>query len=65
VNPRNIIELAAAQWVGLQESNDGTPLVLFRDPVTRSTLCLLEEDLTVDAVLARLEVSRKLFGVKA
>jgi hypothetical protein len=58
-----IVERAAAQWVGVQPSEDGA-LVLFRDPVTRSTLALLEDGLTVAGVLARLEASREAFGVK-
>jgi hypothetical protein len=56
-----IIELAAAQWVGVQPSNDG-PLVLFRDPVTTSTLALFEAGLTVAGVTAKLEAARKVFG---
>jgi len=59
-----IIELAEAQWVGVQPSNDG-PIILFRDPVTMSTLALLEQDLTVSGVTARLEASRKVFGAKS
>jgi hypothetical protein len=62
VNSRRIIELAEAQWIGVQPSQDGA-LVLFRDPVILSTLALLEEGLTVAGVLARLEASRELFGV--
>jgi len=57
-----IIELAEAQWVGVQPSQDGS-LVLFRDPVTMSTLALFEEGLTVSGVAARLEATRKVFRV--
>jgi hypothetical protein len=64
MNTRNIIELAEAQWVGVQTSQDGS-LVLFRDPVTMSTLALLEQGLTVSGVTARLEATRKAFGVKS
>jgi hypothetical protein len=64
VTNERIIELAAAQWVGVQQSQDGS-LVMFRDPVTLSTLALLEEGLTVSGVAARLEASRVLFGVKS
>ena len=61
MNSRSIVELAAAQWVGVQPSQDGA-LVLFRDPVILSTLALLEEGLTVAGVLARIDASRELFG---
>jgi hypothetical protein len=59
-----IIGLAAAQWVGVQESEEG-PVVLFRDPVTTSCLALFENGLTVAGVTARLEASRKVFGARA
>jgi hypothetical protein len=59
-----IIELAEAQWVGVQESQDGS-IILFRDPVTMSTLALLEQGLTVSGVTARLEATRKVFGGKS
>jgi hypothetical protein len=58
------VALAGALFVGVQPSEDGS-LVLFRDPVTGSCLALFEKGLTVGRVLARLEDSRKLFGVKS
>ena len=58
---KRIIEFADAQWVGIQESNDG-PIILFRDPVTMSTIGLFEQGLTVCAVTTRLEATRKVFG---
>jgi hypothetical protein len=64
VNSERIIELAAAHWIGVQSSEDGS-LVMFRDPVTMSTLALFEAGLTVSGVLARLEASRKVFGPKS
>jgi hypothetical protein len=60
----NIIQRAGAQWVGVQESNDG-PIILFRDPVTKSTIGLFEEGLTVARVEARIEDTRKVFGGKS
>lgn len=59
-----IVELARAQWVGVQPSTDG-PIIMFRDPVTMSTLALFEQGLTVAGVTARLEASRKVFGAQA
>jgi hypothetical protein len=59
-----IVELAEAQWVGVQESDEG-PVVLFRDPVTTTCLALFESALTVAGVVAKLEGARKLFGAKS
>jgi hypothetical protein len=64
MSSERIVELAAAQWVGVQESQDG-PIILFRDPVTTSTLALLERDLSVSGVMEKLDAARKVFGVKS
>ena len=58
---KHIIETAGAEWIGVQESSDGR-IILFRDPVTMSTIGLFEQGLTVCAVTARLEATRKVFG---
>jgi hypothetical protein len=59
-----IVELAEAQFVGIQTTDDG-PLVLFRDPVTMSTCAVFERVLTVSAVSDRLIAARGRFGVKS
>jgi len=60
-----IIELAEAQWVGRWDSERDGRLVLFRDPISGSTLALPEEGLTVRSVVAKLESKRKEFGRKS
>src|SRR6266853_1113381 len=59
---QQIVEMAGAQWVGVQETL-GVPLVCFRDPITKTTLGLVEDRLTVFVVIARLEAARRKFGV--
>jgi len=59
---QRIIELAGAQWVGLQRTDSGI-LYLFRDPVTGSSCSLPEQGLTVSSVLAKLQAKREQFGV--
>lgn len=54
-----IVELSGAQWLGVDRNF--APLVMFRDPVTKSTCALPEADLTVTAVLAKLESKRAEF----
>jgi hypothetical protein len=58
-----IIELAGAQWVGVQDTDYG-PLVMFRDPVTGSTLALPEDSFPVADVVDRMLEARARFGVK-
>jgi hypothetical protein len=59
---QRIIELAGAQWVGVQQTDEG-PLVLFRDPITTSTLALFEQGLTLAAVQERMLAAHAKFGV--
>ncbi len=63
------IELSGAEWVGVQAGSRtaGGPLVMFRDPVTGSTLALPDDEaLTVQAVIAKMKSSReKFFGVNS
>lgn len=56
-----IIELGGAQWVGVDRNLK--PLVLFRDPLTKTTCSLPEDGLTVAAVHAKLESKRAEFGM--
>jgi hypothetical protein len=55
-----IIELAGAQWVGVDRNLK--PLVIFRDPITRTTCALPEAGLTVARVQAKLAAKRAEFG---
>jgi hypothetical protein len=59
-----IVELGGAQWVGIQPTDDG-PLVMFRDPLTCSTLALFERSLTVTAVENKILASRAHFRVRS
>jgi hypothetical protein len=59
---QRIIELSGAQWIGVQQTDEG-PLVLFRDPVTESTLALFEQGLTLAAVQERMLAAHAQFGV--
>ena len=59
---KEIIELAGARWVGIQEGQKGNLLVLFNDPISHNTLALPEGEVTVTAVQAAIEKSRKLFA---
>lgn len=62
---RDIIERAGAMWVGLQDAGeDCSPLVMFRDQVTGSTLAISMIELTAASVMERLLSSRAEFGVK-
>jgi hypothetical protein len=62
--PAKIVEIArtiaaqGAEFAGLQECPGGH-LVLFLDPITRTTLALPECELSVEAVARRLQESRK------
>jgi hypothetical protein len=62
---QRIVELAGAQWVGVQPATRplGGPLVMFRDPVTTSTLALPEDGLSLFAVQEKMRESRAKFGV--
>jgi hypothetical protein len=59
---QRIVELAGAQWVGVQKSDVG-PWIIFRDPVCHSTCMVLERGLSIPGVLAKLESKRAEFGV--
>jgi hypothetical protein len=61
---KRIIKRAGGQWLGLLESHTGD-LVLFRDPVTGSTVAVKEDALTIDAAIQRLRETRAAFGFKA
>lgn len=63
-NAEQIVARAAAQWVGRQRSLRGI-LILFRDPVTKSTCALPENGLTLAGVLAKLKAKRCEFGAQA
>jgi hypothetical protein len=58
-----IIELAGAQWVGVDRNLK--PLVMFRDPVTGSTHAVPEEGITVAKVQAKLAAKRAAFEVRS
>lgn len=58
---RSIVEVAGAQWLGLQETND-VSLVMFRDPVTGSSCALSEQGFSAAVVSAKLESKRAEFG---
>jgi hypothetical protein len=47
------------------QETEGPALILFRDPVINSCLAIYEKNLTVDAVIAKMEAARKTFGVKS
>lgn len=59
---KEIIELSGAEWVGIQEGHKGNLLVLFNDPISHATLALAEGEVTVEAIQAAIEKSRKLFA---
>jgi hypothetical protein len=59
---QRIVELAGAQWVGVQKSDVG-PFIIFRDPVCGSTCMLRERGLSIPGVLAKLESKRAEFGL--
>jgi hypothetical protein len=59
---QKIIEISGGQWVGVQQTLD-RPIVMFRDPVTGSTLALHEDALTISGVKALMLQSRAQFGV--
>jgi hypothetical protein len=61
---KQTVELAGAQWVGVQPDESGPSLVLFRDPKTKTTLSLEEGDVTVARIHAKLAEARALFAFR-
>jgi hypothetical protein len=59
VNAQQIVEAAGAQWVGIMNQS----LVIFRDPLTRSTCAAPLAGLSIRTVLAKLKLKRKEFGL--
>jgi hypothetical protein len=60
--PRSAIELAGAQYLGVQESLlAGDRLHLFQDPATRTTLAMLESEISLGSVQERLARAREMF----
>lgn len=57
---RSIVEEAGGEWRGIQEAQRA--VILFNEPVTRNTLALLPEDVTVEAVRAKLQACMKRFA---
>lgn len=60
---RWIVEQGGGIWRGMQENSDvsGPEIVMWDDPVTKSTLCLLLPDLSVANVRAKMAASRQKF----
>jgi hypothetical protein len=58
--PAFYISLCGARYDGIQARINGGPgLVLFTDPVTKTTLCLLESDVTIGNVWRKLQAKRR------
>lgn len=55
---KRLVEAGGGRFVGLQENPAGPIVVMFDDPATKSTLCLLLPDLSVGNVRARIARSR-------
>jgi hypothetical protein len=54
------VKWAGAQWIGMQKADYGS-FILFRDPVTGSTLAIAESDLTIFTIRRRMLSSRLQF----
>lgn len=52
--PAYLITLCGARYEGVQRTGDGRDLVLFTDPVTRSTTSLWADEVTIGTVWRKL-----------
>ncbi|MGH9716430.1 MAG: hypothetical protein ACRD4R_06855 [Candidatus Acidiferrales bacterium] len=60
---RRVIEFAGGRYLGPQASLlAGQTLHLFQDPATRTTLAILDEEITIARVVERLERARAAFA---
>lgn len=60
--PAYYVSLCGARYEGIQKnSRGGDGLVLFTDPVTKTTLALYESDVTAENVARKLREKRELY----
>lgn len=59
--PAYQISICGARYNGIQQTVAGEGLVLFTDPVTQTTMGLLESQVTVAAIRRKLRAARDLF----